>query len=141
MPGGPCSWSTGSTSPRVLLSLRLDTRDGSFCALLVREARPPSMLPRRFAAFHPCYSIISHAPCDGLSCGRRMASRRCTIALRVYYRSLEGHRPMTDNSHARATSSARSALVIDVALTPDQLDSPEKRTRTTCIVVDVIRAT
>ncbi|HEX8034601.1 MAG TPA: 2-phosphosulfolactate phosphatase [Ktedonobacterales bacterium] len=48
---------------------------------------------------------------------------------------------MTDNSHAHATSSARSALVIDVALTPDQLDSPEKRTRTTCIVVDVIRAT
>jgi 2-phosphosulfolactate phosphatase len=48
---------------------------------------------------------------------------------------------MTDNSHVHATGSARPALVIDVALTPDQLDSPEQRTRTTCIVVDVIRAT
>ncbi|MGZ3636624.1 MAG: 2-phosphosulfolactate phosphatase [Ktedonobacterales bacterium] len=47
---------------------------------------------------------------------------------------------MTDNSPAHATS-ARSALVIDVALTPDQLDSPEQRMRTTCVVVDVIRAT
>lgn len=42
---------------------------------------------------------------------------------------------------AHATSSARPALVIDVALTPDQLDSPQQRMRTTCIVVDVIRAT
>lgn len=52
---------------------------------------------------------------------------------------------MTDNSPvglpAYATISAHRKLVIDVALTPDQLDSAEQRTHTTCIVVDVIRAT
>lgn len=48
---------------------------------------------------------------------------------------------MTDTPQAHVTSGARSALVIDVALTPDQLDSLEQRMRTTCIVVDAIRAT
>ncbi len=40
-----------------------------------------------------------------------------------------------------AARSARPALVIDVALTPGLLDSPAHLTGTTCIVVDVIRAT
>lgn len=48
--------------------------------------------------------------------------------------------PATLPPHAR-TSARPALLVIDVALTPDHLDSPERRTRTTCIVVDVIRAT
>lgn len=52
---------------------------------------------------------------------------------------------MTDASPAvlpeHVTASARSALVIDVAFTPDLLDSLDQRTRATCIVVDVIRAT
>jgi 2-phosphosulfolactate phosphatase len=48
---------------------------------------------------------------------------------------------MTDNSLSHAAGGARPALVIDVALTPDQLDSLEQRRHTTCIVVDVIRAT
>lgn len=48
---------------------------------------------------------------------------------------------MTDNPLIHAPIGAHPALVIDVALTPDQLDSPDRRLRTTCIVVDVIRAT
>src|SRR5690349_23007331 len=101
MPGGPCSWFTGSVSPIVLLTLRLDTRDSSFCALLVLEARPPSMLPRRFAAFHPCYSITSHAGCDGLSCGRRMASRGCAVALRTII--IVPWRPVPDDRYPAGT--------------------------------------
>lgn len=48
---------------------------------------------------------------------------------------------MTENSPTPATIGAQPALVIDVALTPDQLDGPDQRMHTTCIVVDVIRAT
>lgn len=52
---------------------------------------------------------------------------------------------MPDDSRAalptHAVISARPALVIDVALIPDLLDRPERLAGTTCIVVDVIRAT
>ncbi len=52
---------------------------------------------------------------------------------------------MPDDSPAvlptHAVISARPALVIDVALIPDLLDSSERLAGTTCIVVDVIRAT
>lgn len=48
---------------------------------------------------------------------------------------------MTHGSPAHAATRSHSPLVIDVALTPTQLDSLGLRTRTICIVVDVIRAT